>query len=303
MDYKISKQYEGCAVKDYIQKELRLSSKMLTRLKHLESGIMLNGNSVTVRARLTADDILSLSVDHEFKLSDEIVPVRLPLDIIYEDEYYIALNKPPYMPTHPSHNHRDDTLANGLSYLYSTQNKPFVFRAVNRLDRDTSGIVIFAKTADAAHRFSKMQQSKTIVKNYIAIANGLCNESGIIEGYIRRKEKSVILRVFEKEKTHADGAYSLTEYKTLASGNDASLVHLTLHTGRTHQIRVHLSSIGHFVLGDDLYGEKTDTKRQMLHAYKMIFTHPYTHHEIIIKAKIPEDMISELKRKGINYEF
>ena len=303
MDYIISSNFDGCTVKDFLQKELKLSRKMITRLKNIDFGIVLNENKVTVRAVLHTNDRLSVSIDFESKPSNEILPVNLPLEILYEDDHYIAINKPPHMPTHPSHNHRDDTLANALSYIYSTQNKPFVFRAVNRLDRDTSGIVIFAKNADAAHRFANLQKNKQIQKYYLAVANGYCDESGTIEGYIRRKEKSIIIREFSKTKEHDDAAYSLTEYKTIATGDGASLLELLLHTGRTHQIRVHLQSIGHYILGDDLYGESNGVSRQMLHAYRMSFIHPYTKTEVTIKADIPKDIHLILAKKGIEYEL
>ncbi len=303
MDYIIQYEFDGKTVKDFIIKNLDLSSKMLTRLKHDQHGIILNGNRVTVRAILKQGDVLSLGIEREQKTSDSITPVNIPLDIIYEDEYYIVLNKPANMPTHPSHDHRDDTLANALAYLYTKSKEPFVFRAVNRLDRDTSGIVIFAKSAIAASKFSLLQQNKFIAKEYIAITSGVVSGCGSVEGYIRRKANSIMLREFSADRIYPDDAYSLTTYTSLASTDKHSLLHLSLHTGRTHQIRVHMQSLGAPVLGDGLYGKEDGEQRHMLHAYKIGFVHPFTEKQISITAKIPSDFLKTLSEKGINYEF
>ncbi len=303
MKYIISDKYNNKTVKDYIKNEIKLSSNMLSRLKRLDDGIMLNGKRVTVRERIFAQDTLWLSIEHETKESCNIVAVQMPLDIIFEDDYYIALNKPPYTPTHPSHNHYSDTLANGLAYMYKSKNLPFVFRAVNRLDKNTSGIVIFAKSAVAADRFSKLQQNKLVQKEYIALVNGKTDPRGMVEGYIRRAEESIITRVFSKTKDSDDAAYSLTEYDTLAVGGNCSLVHLLLHTGRTHQIRVHMSSIGHSILGDELYGQADRHGRHMLHALRISFIHPFEQKNIVLAAPVPDDFLTVMSEKGIKYEF
>lgn len=303
MDYKINKEYDSKDVKHYMQKELRLSGKTITKLKSRTNGIMLNGTQVTVRALLHDGDSLSLKTEQEDKTSDKIKPVPMMLDIIYEDDFYIALNKGANMPTHPSHDHYDDTLANGLAHLYRERNLPFVFRAVNRLDRDTSGIVVFAKNATAANEFSKLQQNKLIKKQYVAIVNGIVEGSGSIQGYIKRKENSVMLREFSKSDIGDGAMFSHTDYQSLATTGDCSLLALLLHTGRTHQIRVHTSYLGHPIIGDGLYGTEDGYTRHMLHAFKMIFTHPFTKKQILLRADIPYDMRSVMIEKGIDYDF
>ncbi len=301
MDIIIPIEYENRPLKLFLQKELDLSQKMITRLKALPDGMVLNGTRVTVRAVLHNGDRLYLNTEHEARTSDAIEAVRMPLDILFEDEHYIVLNKPSNMPTHPSHDHYGDTLANGIAYLYRERNEKFVFRAVNRLDRDTSGIVVFAKSAPAAYRFSLLQQNKLITKKYLAIAVGALQGSGSITGYIKRKENSIMLRELS-EREDEGGAYSRTDYRSLATAQDCSLLELILHTGRTHQIRVHLSSISHPVLGDGLYGSEDGYRRHMLHAYKMSFIHPFTEKRISLSATIPPDFSEVMKKKGISYD-
>ncbi len=303
MDCIIDRRYDKKTVKEYILGELQLSSKMLTRLKKSEKGILLNGNRVTVRAQLKEGDTLSLLIEDRQTLDHSVSPVCLPVDIIYEDDHYIAANKPSNMPTHPSHDHYDDTLANAISYLYTQRGLPFVFRAVNRLDRDTSGIVIFAKSSVAANAFSRLQQNKLVVKKYLALTDGIVKSSGSIKGYIRRKDNSVMLREFSEIKTHDDSHFSHTDFKLLAECGNTALVELVLHTGKTHQIRVHLSSIKAPVLGDVLYGTEDGYARHMLHAYSIEFVHPFTKKEILIKAPLPHDFVSVMEAKGIKYEL
>lgn len=302
MTYQISKENSDKTVKQFIKLNIRLSSNMLTKLKRLSDGILLNGKRVTVRAILKEGDLLTLNTEHEERTSDNIIPTDVPLDIIYEDEYYIALNKNAGTPTHPSHDHYSDTLANGISRLYQDRGIPFVFRAVNRLDKDTSGIVIFAKTAISAAAFSQLQQKQQIQKKYIAIVKGQLTGEGSIKGFIRRKDNSIMLREFSQTKTNDDAMFSHTDYSVISTSDQYSLVDLTLHTGRTHQIRVHLSNIGHPVLGDGLYGDDQDHPRHYLHAYSMVFTHPFTEKQIFLKAEIPRDFKIIINSTGIKYE-
>ncbi len=302
MDFTITEEFDGLTVKEFIKKKIHISSKQLTRLKRIDDGICINNMRVTVRAVLNFGDILHLGTETETKTSGDITPVDIPLDILFEDEYYIAINKPPYVPTHPSHNHHTDTLANALSYRYKKSNTPFVFRAVNRLDKNTSGIVLFAKSALAANLFSQLQQNKLVKKEYLALVHGSTQCKGKVDGYIRRREKSIIYRELCTNKISDDAQYSLTEYEALAHGDACSMVKLLLHTGRTHQIRVHMSSIGHYVIGDDLYGSLDGEQRQMLHACSMEFIHPITDKQISIQAPLPTDFVCALRKRGIQNE-
>ncbi len=303
MKYIINNEQNKLTIKEFVIKYTAISKKQLAKIKRLNDGILLNNEHATVRAILHTGDMLSLATEFESKTSDGIEAVNLPLDIIYEDCYYIAVNKPAFTPTHPSHNHHYDTLANALAYKYKERGIPFVFRAVNRLDKNTSGIVIFAKSAEAANSFSKLQQKGLVIKEYLALVNKMTSEQGKIEGYIKRREKSIIYREFSLKKNTDGAQYSLSEYKRLAYSSNASLLKLRIYTGRTHQIRLHLQSIGHYVIGDDLYGKSNGEQRQMLHCYEMKFVHPFINKEIQIKAELPSDFITAAEKRGIKYEL
>jgi 23S rRNA pseudouridine1911/1915/1917 synthase len=213
----------------------------------------------------------------------------------YEDDAIIVLNKPPYTPTHPSHGHYADTLANGLAALFERRGVPFVFRACSRHDRDTSGLVTVAKTRAAAHHFQCAHLAGTVEKTYLAVLVGhLTPQVGEIGGCIKRLEDSVITRVV----TEDDGAPALTRYRVLAYGKAPDGRELTLCeaqpvTGRTHQLRVHFAHLGCPMLGDFLYGEENDTLigRQALHCQKTTFDHPLSGRRMTLTAAPPEDFM------------
>lgn len=289
MKIKINKAQNGKTVLDVLKGNLGFPSSIITFLKSRDNGIMLNGERVTVRKVLHEGDILLLEYKDEKEISElsEIIPSNIPLEILYEDEDIIALNKPPFMPTHPSHNHQDDTLANGLKYLFNKRDIPFIFRAVNRLDNCTSGIVLIAKNRLSAAKLSRDIKERKIKKYYLAIIHGTPKQDiGMIDAPIKRAEGSIINRIVSD-----DGASSLTEYKTLIRGDMYSIVSASPITGRTHQLRVHFSHIGHPICGDTLYGYPSQfIKRQALHAYKLVFNHPTTAEEITIIAPPPKDI-------------
>ncbi len=285
----ISSEYDGMILREYLRNVQRLSRAELTELKKRDSGIMLNGARVTVRAVLKEGDVLALSRD-DIASSEGVKPVDLPLDILYEDDDVIALNKPPFMPTHPSHEHQSDTLANALAYYFDKKGIPFVFRAVNRLDRDTSGVVLVAKNKNSAFVLARQIAEFKVTKKYIAIAVGEIPNDGKIEGNIRRVEDGKMRRgVFP------DGQYALTEYEVLGVKNGLSALLVTPKTGRTHQIRVHFSHIGHPLVGDTLYGDENGSaliSRQALHAYSLTFSLPSNNEIITVTAPLPTDMAS-----------
>ncbi len=280
-------EHDGMLLREYLRNVIKLSRAELTALKKREDGIMLNGNHVTVRAVLRAGDELVLSRD-DISSSCGVIPVDLPLEILYEDDDVIALNKPPFMPTHPSHEHQSDTLANALAFYFESKGAPFVFRAVNRLDRDTSGVVLVAKNKSAAFVLAKQIAEFKVVKKYIAIAEGTLLSGGKIEGSIRRIEEGKMARGVFK-----DGQYALTEFEVLGVKDGLSTLLVTPKTGRTHQIRVHFSFIGHPLLGDTLYGNERGSElicRQALHAYSLTFSLPSNNETITITAPLPGDM-------------
>ena len=284
----ITEEQSGATVLDILNKE-KYPSAFITFLKKRDRGIMLNGERVTVRKTVKCGDILELEYADEKTVAEEseILPVNIPIDIIYEDEDVIAVNKPANMPTHPSHNHHDDTLANALRYYFDKRDIPFIFRSVNRLDNNTSGIVLIAKNRLSASRLSKEISDGHIKKSYLAVLNGApVPENGEICAPIKRVGDSIITR-----EVHPEGAYALTKYKTLYSGDMFSLVEASPITGRTHQLRVHFSHIGHPICGDTLYGYPSHfISRQALHAYKLSFNHPISRKAITLKATPPEDM-------------
>ena len=207
----------------------------------------------------------------------------------------MAINKPPYMPTHLSHGHRLDTLANALKAEFDKRGKPFVMRAVNRLDGDTSGIVIVAKNRYAADRFAKTNKDINYEKLYTAFCKGKLSDEGEIKSYIRRVEESIITRaVYDSGK---ESEFAHTRYRVVDRVGDVTVVECEPVTGRTHQLRVHLSHIGAPIVGDDMYGGSTDMKRQALHAGILRFTHPFKGERIEISAPLPNDMEIYLKEK------
>lgn len=292
MEYRMTENEHGMTVKTYLHANLHLSGAQVTQLKKDPRGILVNGEHVTVRYVLSQGDVLSLA-DADTTSSDNIVPTKMPLCILYEDDALIILDKPPFVPTHPSHGHYTDTLANGLAYLFETRGVPFVFRSCSRLDRDTSGIVTVAKNRAAAYRFHCMHMAGEVKKEYLAVLCGtLTPAAGEISGCIRRAEESVITRIV----TEDDGAPALTRYRVLAYGQDGDGNPLTLVsaepvTGRTHQLRVHFASRGCPILGDFLYGEEENPyiRRQALHCTKTAFHHPTSGRYMTVTAPPPED--------------
>lgn len=290
----------GKTVLDYI-KSLSLSSKMVKYLKYKENGIMVNGSRVTVRYVLKCGDKLSLALD-DTESSKTATPSKLPLDIVYEDGDIIVVNKPPFMPTHPSHGHHDDTLANALAYYYQSRGIPFVFRPINRLDRNTSGLVIVAKNKIAAGKMTEHMKAKRIKKSYIALLKGQLDsppdvaihngeEMGIIDRHLHRTAKSIIVReVCSPDSPDADSA--VTYYKIINSNSICTEVEAFPITGRTHQLRVHFASLGHPIIGDDLYGENDPfIDRHALHAHTLEF--PLVSGETIkLSAPLPIDILS-----------
>lgn len=296
MKIKITGELDGITVKEYLYKN-GFSRGLITELKKSDDGICVNGDRVTVRRILAAGDELSLCVDDRQEDENEnLVPTRMSLDIIYEDDNMIALNKPSGMATHPSIGHFDDTLANGLAYYFAERSVPFVFRSINRLDLDTSGVVLVAKNRLTAAKLGDSMRSGGIRKTYTAMLNGcLTPESGTISACIKRRADGIILR--EVCAPDAHGAKSaLTEYATVYSGRNVSVVSAEPVTGRTHQLRVHFSYMGAPIIGDAFYGtaetEPTEfdrmIKRQALHASGL--TVKLDGKEYRFNAPLPPDM-------------
>lgn len=303
--------HNGWLVRDIVKKHYRISAKTLARIKRREDGIMLNGKRVTVRAVVRTGDVLSITLAEEPKSTADaeadghgIIPVHMPLDIVYEDEDIIIINKPPFMPTHPSHGHLDDTLANALAYLYRVERgmESYVFRTVNRLDRNTSGLLCVAKNKYSASVMCANMIKGRIHKTYIAVVDEIPqNDCGIIDTYMRRREKSVIMRVTCGE--DAEGAMrALTRYKVIGRGDGHSLVRLEPLTGRTHQLRVHMAYLGCPITGDGIYGrEDVHILRHALHAesLELPMVNADTEEWRRFSSPIPEDMLTVIERYRI----
>lgn len=271
-------------------KQKGFSSQNLVQLKKNPDAVLANEVPCFMNHVLHPGDTLTLHI-REARSSEKIPPVELPLDIVYEDEDLMVINKPAGMPIHPSMNNYYNSMANALAYYFDQQNRPFVFRCINRLDRDTSGLTIVAKHYVSAGMLSAMIANKAasgITREYLAIVKGSVQPpEGTITAPLGRKEGSIIERTIDFEK----GESAITHYKVLDEKNGHSLVSLILETGRTHQIRIHMKHLGYPLIGDYLYNPDMERiQRQALHAWKLSFVHPITGEKMQFTAPLPEDM-------------
>lgn len=295
MDIRITSREAGKTIRSFLRGDLAFSSSMLKKLKFSDGGILVNGEFRTVRYELCIGDVLSVAVeDSEDDVSPYIIPIDLPIEIAYSDEFLTVVNKPPFMPSHPSFGHRDDTVANALAYL--NRGRPYVFRPVSRLDANTSGAMIVANSKLSSYTLNKSMAEGEIHKTYIAVLDGvLAQKSGTIETYLRRVPGSVIEREVCRE--NEGGKLSITRYEVLCENGGRSLVRAFPVTGRTHQLRVHFAHIGAPVTGDSLYGNASeDILRHALHSFRVSFVHPASARQFEITAGQPDDISSVITR-------
>lgn len=219
--------------------------------------------------------------------SDNIVPTKMVLNIIFEDDYLLVINKSAGIPVHPSCNYYENSLSNGVKYYFNSIGLNRKIRPVNRLDKDTSGLVIFAKHEYIQDMLVKQMKNNTFKKEYLALLNGnLSKTSGTIDAPIRRKTGSIMEREISE-----DGETAISHFELIKNFENYCLVKYTLETGRTHQLRVHSKYIGHSILGDTLYGTASDLiPRQALHAQKVTFLHPITKETLILESPLPLDI-------------
>lgn len=288
IEYTIDTQGDGLRVEQFLRRK-GFSRQNLTQLKQMPKSVLVNGEHYFMRRILTAGDRLLICICEE-NSSEKIIPVSLPLDILYEDEDIIVLNKPADMPTHPSMKNYTNTLANALAWYYKEQEKPFIFRCCNRLDRDTSGVTVAAKHLVSASILSSMGVKQEVTRRYLAIARGSVSpKSGTIDAPLGRKPGSIIERTID----YNTGETAVTHYQLETERNGHSLVSLRLETGRTHQIRIHMKHLGYPLIGDYLYNPDMEhIGRQALHSHTMSFCHPITGEFMEFTAPLPADMAS-----------
>lgn len=271
----------------YLKEDMYLSSRRAKAL--MGKGIQINGKKAYGDSRLKDGDLLI--IEEEDLQKDNIVPQKMKISILYEDDDILAVDKPPYMVVHPTKNHKGETLANGLRYYFDENNINEPVRFFNRIDMNTSGIVIIPKSSQI-HSLMDRYSADSLEKKYLAVVSGIPkNKKGRIESFVSDHPDEVGKRYVSDE-----GKFAVTEYEVLEAYTSASLLAISIKTGRTHQIRVHLSGLGHPILGDILYGGDDDRiKRQALHASELSFTHPVKNERMVIKSQLPSDILLLLK--------
>ena len=274
-EYQITAAEEGRKIGDFLR-EKGYSRHLLRQLKETEDGLLRNAQPTFTTVALKAGDRIRVRLLEKAEGSEAIMPAPLPFEIVYEDEDLLVVNKPADMPIHPSFQNHGNTLADALTWHYQQHGEDFVYRCINRLDRDTTGLLIVAKHLLSASILSDMVGKREIHREYLAIVKGIPPENGTISAPIGRKKGSAILR----EVNFETGEPAVTHFARLEIRNGLSLVSLKLETGRTHQIRVHMGYIGCPLIGDYLYyPECSRISRQALHSHRLSFTAP-----------LPEDM-------------
>lgn len=286
LTYHITEKDTPQSIEQYL-KTKGYSSQCIKELKKMHESILIDGRWEYMRYILQPGETLTVHVQETIS-SEKIPPVEMTLDILYEDEDIVVINKPADMPIHPSLNNYYNSLANGLAWYFEKQGKPFIFRCVNRLDRDTSGLTIIAKHMLSAGILATMVANRTIHREYQAIVRGrVIPEAGTINAPIARVGDSIIKRTVDYE----TGERAVTHYETIDYKNGHTLLSIRLETGRTHQIRVHMKHIGFPLIGDYLYNPDMEyMTRQALHSYRLQFTHPITGKTMEFTAPLPADM-------------
>lgn len=291
INYTIDYQYEGMTILDFL-KHQGYSHHVLTLMKTEPTAILLNKERGFGKTLLKQGDILRILIPEQ-PVCDNIVPTKMNLSILYEDEDILVLNKPADTPIHPSQGNYENTLANGVAYYFAQKGQPFIYRCINRLDRDTTGALILAKNPLSAAILSQQMVQRRIRRTYLALVEGVPPKSGTISAPIARAEGSTIERMVD----FANGEYAVTHFELLEAGSRCSLVELHLETGRTHQIRIHMKHIGHPLPGDYLYNPTYDLiSRQPLHSYQLEFSHPITKKALVFTAPLPEDFLNAFQK-------
>lgn len=282
--YVVPEEYDGAKVYTFLKTHMKISLTLLRSLKRVEDGLLLNGEHTRTVDIIHTGDTVTVNMPSK---EPRIIPLDIPLDIVYEDEDLLVINKPGNLAMHESHNHQGDALSNAVAAYLMKKGKSAVFRCVGRLDKGTSGLVICALNAHVAARLSG-----NFEKRYLAISTGKFTEDGEIIKPIYRPDPIKTYRTVDERGDYAETHYEVQEY-----GEDYTLLRIHLVTGRTHQIRVHFASLGAPLYGDIMYGTADeDCFRQALHCESVRFIHPVTGEKLHLKAEMPEEMEKLLQR-------
>ena len=284
ISYTVPEEYDGAKVYTFLKTHMKISLTLLRSLKRVDDGLLLNGEHTRTVDIVHTGDTITVNIPQK---NPEIIPLDIPLDIVYEDEDLLVINKPGNLAMHESHNHQGDALSNAVASYLMKKGKSAVFRCVGRLDKGTSGLVICALNAHVAARLSG-----NFEKRYLAVSTGKFTEDGEIIKPIYRPDPIKTYRTVDER-----GDYAETHYKVLEYGENYSLLRIRLETGRTHQIRVHFASLDAPLYGDTMYGKADeDCFRQALHCESVRFIHPVKEEEMFLKAEMPEEMQKLLTR-------
>lgn len=279
IEYKITEEYGGLKIYTFLKYRKGFSDRLIRSLKRQENGILLNGEHARTIELLAPGDILGVTLPES---ENRIEPIEYELDIVYEDDDILVINKPPFLAMHPTHNHQGDTLANAVTSHLLKQGKTCAFRAVGRLDKGTSGIVIAA-----LNPLSAAKLNGRVVKEYCAVVKGHPEESGTVDAPIYRPDPMKTLRACSYEKGVEP---AVTHWQVIKYGGDCSLIRLNLETGRTHQIRVHMAFIGHPLAGDTYYGDfRPEFGHQLLHCRRAELIHPVSGERAVFETGLPAE--------------
>lgn len=286
---------ENLTLKEVLLDKLNFSVRSLSKMKRYKT-VKVNNKYIKPGDKIEKGDLIQVEIMEDMA---DFKPQDLNLEILYDDFDIIMVNKPPFMVVHPTKSHFDNTIANGITYYIKEKSEKVKVRFVNRLDMNTSGLVIVAKNAYAHHTLSVDMGNDAVEKKYITVVKGIVeNDEGTINEPIYRPTEDSIKRIVDEK-----GQASITHYKVLERLNDATVVEVKLETGRTHQIRVHMSHIGHGIIGDELYGyvDESLINRQALHAYSLSFNQPRTKENLEFKAELSNDiknLIEKLRKNN-----
>jgi 23S rRNA pseudouridine1911/1915/1917 synthase len=304
LTYTVPASEDGLELRAILQRRLFISRKLLSRLKQTEQGITVNGERRYISHRVREGDLVEVRMEEE--TSDDILPQYIPVEVIYEDEHLLIVNKPAGLIVHPTTGHWSNTLANGIVHMWQERGLRIRFRPIHRLDKETSGVLAVAKNPYVHQHVSEQMKAGTVEKEYEALVLGAVSPaSGTVDAPIDRNPDSPHFRIVTPA-----GYPSVTHYRVLERFKDATFLSIRLETGRTHQIRVHMAHLGHPLLGDAMYGpeagvpaglpcgpgagEQMVLKRQALHAARLSFSHPVTRERLVFKAPLPSDLLDIL---------